>query len=50
MTPLFSLLFLSLFFAPPLQTQEEKPALPKGYREVGPDKGESQKGAFCFSE
>ena len=35
---LFRLLFLSLFFAPSVQAQEQKAALPKGYREVGPDK------------
>lgn len=35
---LFSLLFLNLLFGQAMQAQEEKAALPKGYREVGPDK------------
>ena len=38
MTPLLSVLLLSLFFTPTVQAQEEESALPKGYREVGPDK------------
>ena len=35
---LFRLLFLSLLFGQGIQAQEEKAALPKGYREVGSDK------------
>jgi CubicO group peptidase (beta-lactamase class C family) len=34
----FGLLFLSLLFMRTIQAQEEKASLPKGYREVGPDK------------